>query len=260
MNLHLEGKVALVTGAASGIGRACAVAFAREGAHVVVSDLETMAEGGAETVRLVEAAGGKARWIPCDVADHDQIRRLMEETVAAFGRLDVAVNNAGIEGAQAPAADHPDDNWDRVLRINLEGAWQCMKHELPHLLARRADGTRGGAIVNVSSIAGLLGFPNIGPYVASKHGMIGITRTVALEYAAEGVRANVVCPAAIQTPMIDRFVHRDAEASRQLAEAHPIGRFGTPEEVAAAVLWLASDAASFVTGHALAVDGGYTIR
>lgn len=259
MDLHLEGNVALVTGAASGIGRACAVAFAREGARVVVSDLESAAEGGRETVRLVEAAGGEARWIPCDVADTAQIRRLMAETVGVFGRLDVAVNNAGIEGAQGPTAEHPDDNWERVLRINLEGVWQCMKHELPHLLQAR-DGTRGGAIVNVASIAGLLGFPGIGPYVASKHGLIGITRTVALEYATEGVRANVVCPGAIQTPMIDRFVHQDAEASRQLAAAHPIGRFGTPEEVAAAVVWLASDAASFVTGHALAVDGGYTIR
>lgn len=260
MDIRLNGRVALVTGAASGIGRAAAIDLATHGARVAVSDLEAEAAAGRETVHMIEQAGGEALWVPCDVGDPGQIRHLVEKTIETWTRLDIAVNNAGIEGMQAPTIDHPPENWDRVLRINLQGIWWCMKHQLPHMTETRSDGTRGGSIVNVSSIAGVVGLAGIGPYVASKHGVIGLTRSVALEYAPGGVRANVVCPGAIQTPMIDRFTHHDAEAAAALAGAHPLGRFGTPEEVAAAIVWLASDAASFVTGHALLVDGGYTIQ
>jgi NAD(P)-dependent dehydrogenase (short-subunit alcohol dehydrogenase family) len=255
-----SGKVVLITGAAAGIGRACAAEFGRRGARVVVSDLADSADGAREIVARIEAEGGEARFVPCDVSVEEDVRRLMDETISAYGRLDVAVNNAGIEGDQAPLAEQPEENYERVLGVNLHGTWLCMKHELPHLGGTREDGSSGGAIVNLSSIAGVLGMEGIAPYVASKHGIIGLTRTAALEYAGAGVRVNAVLPAAIQTDMIDRFVPPGSDARRQMEAAHPLGRFGTPGEVAAAVLWLASDDASFVTGHSLLVDGGYTIQ
>jgi NAD(P)-dependent dehydrogenase (short-subunit alcohol dehydrogenase family) len=253
MDLHLEGKVALVTGAASGIGRAVAELLAAEGARVVVSDLERAAEAGQAVCRGIASNGGDARFIPCDVSDGKQVHSLVVQTVEAFGQLDIACNNAGIEGEQAPIAEHPDANWQRVIGVNLHGLWMCMQHEIPAM-------SQGGAIVNLSSIAGSLGFPGISPYVASKHGVIGLTRSAALEYAGANIRVNAVCPGAIQTPMIDRFVHHDAEAKAGLEAAHPLGRFGTAAEVATVIVFLLSEAASFVTGASYLVDGGYTVQ
>lgn len=253
MNLHLEGKVALITGAASGIGRAVAERLAAEGARVVVSDLEQAAEAGQAVCEAIAAEGGEARFIACDVSDGEQVQALVVQTIDDFGRLDVACNNAGVEGDQAPISDHPEANWQRVIGVNLHGLWMCMQHEIQAM----AD---GGAIVNVSSIAGTLGFPGISPYVASKHGVIGLTRTAALECAGRGIRVNVVCPGAIQTPMIDRFVHDDPDARAGLVAAHPLGRMGTADEVAAVIVFLLSEAASFVTGASYLVDGGYTVQ
>jgi len=245
----LEGKVALVTGAGSGIGRAAALAFAREGAKVVVADV--VAEGGKETVGLIEQAGGKALFVEGDVSASASAEAMVRTAVEQYGRLDCGFNNAGIEGAQAPTAECTEDNWDRVLSINLKGVWLCMKHEIAHMLAHG-----GGAIVNTASVAGLVGFPNIPAYNASKGGVIQLTKTAALEYAKEGIRVNAVCPGVIRTPMVERFLGGSAEAEAQFVALEPVGRMGTPEEVAEAVVWLCSDAASFVTGHAMPVDGG----
>jgi NAD(P)-dependent dehydrogenase (short-subunit alcohol dehydrogenase family) len=247
------GKVALVTGAASGIGRATALAYARQGAHVVVTDVD--AEGGRETARRVEAEGVRGLFVRCDVSQDRDVRASIDRAVETFGRLDCAFNNAGIEGERAPTPDCTEQNWDRVISINLKGVWLCMKHEIPHLLKQG-----GGAIVNCASIAGLVGFAGIPAYVASKHGIVGLTRTAALELAKSNVRINAVCPGVIQTPMIERFAHGEAQIQKQLLEGEPIGRLGRPEEVAEAVLWLSSAAASFVTGQAIAVDGGWVAQ
>jgi NAD(P)-dependent dehydrogenase (short-subunit alcohol dehydrogenase family) len=253
MSARMAGRVALVTGAAAGIGRATAEAFAREGAHVVVVDLPGTA--GEEVVHAIESSGGSALFVPCDVANGGEVRRMVRTAVEAFSRLDYAFNNAGIEGEAAPAAECSEENWDRVMAVNLKGVWLSMREEIPHLLA-----AGGGAIVNCASVAGLVGFPGIPAYSASKHGLIGLTKSAALEYAGAGVRVNAVCPGVIRTAMIERFTGGDAEREAQLVASEPVGRMGTPEEVAAAVLWLCSDAASFVTGHALAVDGGFVAR
>jgi NAD(P)-dependent dehydrogenase (short-subunit alcohol dehydrogenase family) len=250
---RFRGKVAFVTGASSGIGRATAIAFAQAGAAVVVADV--LVEGGSETVGLIERAGGRAIFLRCDVSRADDVRNALDRTMEAFGRLDYAFNNAGVEGQQASTVDCTAANWDRVIGINLTGVWLCMKHQVPLMLRQG-----GGAIVNCSSVAGLVGFPGIPAYVASKHGVIGLTRTAALEYAKSNIRVNAVCPGVIQTPMIDRFTHGEARIQMQLMEGEPVGRVGTPEEVADAVLWLCSDGASFVTGHALAVDGGWVAQ
>ncbi|MDI6858289.1 MAG: SDR family oxidoreductase [Dehalococcoidia bacterium] len=244
-----EGKVALVTGASSGIGRAAAIAFAREGAKVVVSDVD--ASGGEDTVHMITDAGGDAYFVRADVSQPDQVENLISETVRKYGRLDFAFNNAGIEGEQAATADSSEANWDRVLSVNLKGAWLCMKNEIPQMLKQGK-----GAIVNMSSVAGLIGYRNIPAYVASKHGVIGLTKTAALEYATTGIRINVVCPGVIRTPMVERFAGGSPQGEAQLMEAEPIGRLGVPEEVAEAVIWLCSDAASFVLGHAMVIDGG----
>jgi NAD(P)-dependent dehydrogenase (short-subunit alcohol dehydrogenase family) len=251
MNPLFEGKVALVTGAGSGIGRATAQAFAREGARVVVADVNVA--GLNETVRLIQEAGGQAYGVQADVSQPAQVQQMVDTALAEFGRLDAAVNNAGIEGEQAALAEASAENWDRVIGINLRGAWSCMKAEIPAMLR-----SGGGAIVNMSSVAGLVGFANISPYVASKHGMVGLTRTAALEYAKQGIRVNAVCPGAIDTPMIDRFTRGDASARAAMDAMHPMGRMGRPEEIAEVAIWLCSDRASFVTGHALPVDGGMT--
>jgi NAD(P)-dependent dehydrogenase (short-subunit alcohol dehydrogenase family) len=248
-----SGKIVFITGASSGIGRATALAFAREDAGVVVADVDI--EGGRETARLVEAAGARARFVPCDVSSDRDVRAALDQTIETFGRLDCAFNNAGIEGQQGSTADCSEQNWDRVLAIDLKGVWLCMKHEIPLL---RTQGQ--GAIVNCSSIAGLVGFPGIPAYVAAKHGIIGLTRAAALELARSNIRVNAVCPGVIQTPMIDRFAHGEAQLQQQLIAGEPVGRLGRPEEVAEAVVWLCSDAASFVTGQPIAIDGGWVAQ
>jgi NAD(P)-dependent dehydrogenase (short-subunit alcohol dehydrogenase family) len=248
----LKGKVALVTGAGSGIGRACAEAYARAGARVVVSDRD--AAGGEETVRRLEEAGGEALFVAADVADPAACAGLVARTLERFGRLDCACNNAGIGGEQNPTADYSDEGWQQVIDVNLSGVFYCLKHEIAAMLAGG-----GGAIVNMASILGQVGFATAPAYVAAKHGVLGLTKTAALEYAAQGIRVNAVGPAFIHTPMIAAF-EEDPEKRQMLLSLHPIGRLGNPEEVAAAVLRLSSEAASFVTGAYLPVDGGYLAR
>lgn len=250
--LYLDNTV-IVTGAASGIGRATAVAFAGEGARVVVAD--TQVEQGKETVNELQGMGSESIFMKCDVSSEEDVKSLIHETVSTFGRIDCAFNNAGIEGEQGYTSDCSVQNWDRVIGINLKGVWLCMKYQLQQMLKQG-----GGAIVNCSSIAGLVGFPGIPAYVASKHGVIGLTKTAALEYARSGIRVNAVCPGVIQTPMVDRFVHGEAQIRNHLIEGEPVGRIGKPEEIAEAVLWLCSPKTTFVTGHALAVDGGWVAQ
>jgi NAD(P)-dependent dehydrogenase (short-subunit alcohol dehydrogenase family) len=245
----MEGRAGLVTGAAGGIGRASAVALARAGASVVIADLESEREGGEETARLVEQAGGRARFVACDVTRSDQVAHLVDATIRAYGRLDFAHNNAGI-GVQGRIVDMSEEDFDRCVAINLKGVWLGLKHELPRMLA-----AGGGAIVNTASLAGLIGLPQGGAYSASKHGVVGITKTAAVEYAQRGIRVNAVCPAAIETRMTDVLPD---ELRAQAVAPQAIKRFGRPDEVAAAVVWLCSDRASFITGAALPVDAGAT--
>jgi NAD(P)-dependent dehydrogenase (short-subunit alcohol dehydrogenase family) len=243
------GKVALVTGAGGGIGRATALAFARAGAKVVAADISESA--GEETAMLCHAEGTDALFVRADVSQRADVEALMARATQMYGRIDVAHNNAGIEGAQSLLADYPEDVWDRVIDINLKGVWLCMKYEIKQMLRQG-----GGSIVNTSSVSGLTGSRGVSAYVASKHGIVGITKAAALEYARSGIRVNAICPSTIDTAMIERFTGGDREARQAFAEGEPIGRLGTPEEVAAAVLWLCSDTSSFVTGATLAVDGG----
>jgi NAD(P)-dependent dehydrogenase (short-subunit alcohol dehydrogenase family) len=243
------GKVALVTGAGSGIGRAAALAFAREGARVIVADVTV--DAGQETVRAIGAHDGEALFVQADVSVAGDVSAMVERAVTTYGRLDCAFNNAGIEGEMATTAECSEENWDRTIAINLKGAWLCMKHEIPHMLEQG-----GGAIVNCASIAGLVGFPNLPAYTASKGGIVQLTRTAALEYAQSGIRVNALCPGVIHTPMVDRITDRDPETEAQFTALEPIGRMGTPEEMAEAAIWLCSDAASFITGHPLVADGG----
>jgi NAD(P)-dependent dehydrogenase (short-subunit alcohol dehydrogenase family) len=254
MKLQLEGKVALVTGGAAGIGRAAARAFAQNGAKVAINDLKI--DRGEEVAHAVEESGGKAIFVHGDVSKPADIERLVDTVVAAFGRLDCAFNNAGIEGRMGSTVDCTEDNFDRTIAINLKGVWLCMVREIRQMLAQ---GT-GGAIVNMASVAGLVGFPNLPAYVASKHGVLGLTKTAALEYATSGIRINAVCPGVIHTEMIDRITGLDAEVEKQFTDLEPMGRMGTPEEIAAAAVWLCSDAASFVTGHPMTIDGGLVAR
>jgi len=239
-----------VTGAGAGIGRASAVAFARAGASVVVADVDE--EGGRATEALISAMGAEVRFAPTDVSSADDVRRTVDATVGVFGRLDFAHNNAGVAAAQHDVADLPEEEWDRVQGVMLRGVYLCMKYELPHLLAT------GGAIVNTASGAGLVGYPGQSPYVSSKHGVLGLTKSAALEYGHRGVRVNAVCPGTVLTPMVETATQQPG-LEEQLVALHPIGRLGTPDEIANAVLWLCSDDASFVLGHALAVDGGYVV-
>jgi NAD(P)-dependent dehydrogenase (short-subunit alcohol dehydrogenase family) len=245
----------MITGAGSGIGRATALAFAQEGARVVVSDIAV--EGGQETVRLLKEAGGEATFVRCDVTQPEEIEALIARTVATYGSLDCAVNNAGIEGVTASTVDYPLDMWNKVLSVNLTAPWLCMKYEIVQMLKQGR-----GAIVNMASILGTIAFAETGAYNAAKHGLIGATRTAALEFSRQGIRINAVCPGFIETSMIMErsFIGSDPQMYKRVSLSHPIGRMGKPEEIAAAALWLCSDAASFITGAAMIVDGGYTIK
>ena len=255
---RVDGKVALVTGGSSGIGRATALALAREGAKVVIADVDVA--GGRETIRMIEAAGGEAVLVRTDVSQAAEVAAMVTQAVETYGRLDCAFNNAGGSSIQAggggPIHEHPEATWDRVISINLTGAWRCMKYEIAQMLKQG-----GGTIVNTSSIYGLVGNPGGGSaYQASKHGVVGLTKAAALEYAHEGIRVNAVCPGFTHTPMVAGILAQDLERESQALAAHPVGRLGQPEEIAEAVVWLCSDAASFVTGHAMPVDGGYVAQ
>jgi NAD(P)-dependent dehydrogenase (short-subunit alcohol dehydrogenase family) len=253
MNESFDGKVALVTGAGSGIGLATAKAFAEAGASVVLADRREEAVHAAAEELI--ARGRKALAVRCDVTDDAQVASMIDRTVSTFGRLDAAFNNAGVISRRVETADISDDEWDRVMAINLRGVWSCMKHELRQMLRNG-----GGAIVNCSSIGGLTGVAGLAAYHASKHGVIGLTKTAALEYVTKGIRVNAVCPGMINTPMAEWLTGGDAEVLAEMLKDEPIGRLGEPEEIAAAVLWLCSPGASYVVGHALLVDGGYTAR
>ncbi len=251
MNQRFTNKVALVTGGASGIGRATAIAFAREGASVVLSDID--AERGEKVIGEIRQAGGKGVFVRADVSKSEDVQRLVQGTVKTYGRLDACFNNAGISGPMRPTAELSEEDWNRVIATNLSSVFLCMKYELPELLK-----AGGGAIVNNASILGTVTFPNACAYTASKHGILGLTKTTAAEYATQNVRVNAICPGFIQTPMLDNAgVSTNPEFLKAVLAAVPMKRLGQPEEMAAAVLWLCSNEASFVTGHPLFADGGY---
>jgi NAD(P)-dependent dehydrogenase (short-subunit alcohol dehydrogenase family) len=250
---EFQGKVAIVTGGTSGIGRAAAVAYGREGARVVVAGRR--AAEGEETVRLLRAQGGEGMFVTTDVSKAAQVKELVERTMQKFGRLDFAFNNAGVEQAPTPFLEQKVEIYDQVMDINVKGVWLSMQHEIPAMLK-----SGGGAIVNTSSIAGVVAFPGTEIYAASKHAVIGLTKAAAVEFAKQGIRVNAVLPAAIETDMYRRFVGDKAENEAMMRAMHPIGRIGTPEEIADAVIWLSSSKSSFLVGHSLLVDGGYTAQ
>jgi NAD(P)-dependent dehydrogenase (short-subunit alcohol dehydrogenase family) len=248
MKRTLEDKVVMVTGGGSGIGRSTAMAFVEEGAKVVVADV--MAEAGEETVQMIKRAGGEAVFVKTDVSRANEVEAAVQKAVDEFGRLDCAFNNAGIDGELGPLQEQSEENWDRVININLKGVWLCMKYEILQMLKQGS-----GAIVNASSISGLTGRGTIA-YSASKHGVVGMTKVAALENAKTGIRVNAVCPAAISTPMVANLMSADPTMKAYLENMQPMGRVGQPEEVSQVVVWLCSDAASFITGHSLPIDGG----
>jgi NAD(P)-dependent dehydrogenase (short-subunit alcohol dehydrogenase family) len=250
MSTELRGKVVIVTGGTSGIGREAAVLFAKAGAKVVVAGRRE-AEGK-ETMDLVRGAGGEGLFLKTDVSRAAEVQELVRKTVEKFGRLDVAFNNAGIEGNWIPIVEQSEEDWDRTIDINLKGVWLCLKYEIQQMLKQGG----GGAIVNMASVAGLAGFAGTATYTASKHGVLGLTKTAALETARSGIRVNAVCPAVIETPMAERAFGAP-EIKKFVLGLHPIGRFGKPEEIAEAVVWMCSDRASFMTGQSLVLDGGF---
>jgi len=251
---RVSGKVALITGGGSGIGRATAIVFAREGAKVSIADYNR--SGGEETVRMIKSAGGEASFIEANVAIAKQVEAVVAKTVETYGRLDCAFNNAGIEGEMGGnLAECSEENWGRIIAINLTGVFLCMKYEIPQMLKHG-----GGSIVNTASAAGLIGLPGGTAYVASKHGVAGLTKSAALEYAKSGIRINAVCPGFIRTAMVERVVDGGSISEDAMVAAEPIGRIGKPEEIANVVLFLCSDDASFVTGLPMPVDGGYVAQ
>lgn len=253
----VAGKIALITGAGAGIGRAAALKFAEEGAKIVVSDIDD--EGGRETVELVKKSGGKASFFKADVSKADEVLATIAHTVSTHGRLDCACNNAGIVGKLAPIVDQAEDSFDRIIAVNLRGVFLCLRAEIAAMLQ-----TGGGAIVNLSSVAGLIGFPGLSPYVASKHGVNGLTKNAALEYAKQGVRVNSICPGGIDTRMLDSLAEQatggSMTTSEMMAPLHPLGRIGTADEVSNLIVWLCSPKASFVTGAHIPIDGGYVAQ
>lgn len=248
----LDSKVSIVTGGAAGIGRAAALLFAREGSAVVVADIDT--DGGIETVEQIEEAGGQATFVRTDVSSPEDVAAMVATATDTYGGLDCAFNNAGIASGGRPLASFRDDEWHRVMAVMLTGVYLCMKAEIPAMLERGA-----GSIVNTSSGTGLVGYPGQAAYVASKHGVIGLTKSAALDYGSLGVRVNAICPGTAESPMVSAAADSDPALRDHLNSLHPIGRIGTAEEIAQAALWLCSDASSFVLGHALAVDGGYVV-
>lgn len=253
MSRPFAGKVALVTGGASGIGRAAALGFAREGARVAVADVDE--PGGEETARLVAADGGDAVFTRTDVSRAADVQTMVAVALQTYGRLDFAFNNAGVLGSGAAMIDFTEDDWDEVMGVNLKGVWLCMKHEIPAMIQ-----SGGGAIVNVSSVAGLVGSQHSPAYAASKHGVVGLSKTAALQYAPHNIRVNCICPAAVSSPMLETLVTRNPQVGAKLKASQPNGRFASPAEIAEVAVWLCSDEASFVTGAALPVDGGYTAQ
>jgi NAD(P)-dependent dehydrogenase (short-subunit alcohol dehydrogenase family) len=250
----LAGKSALITGAGSGIGRATALIFAREGARVMVADAAVA--GGQETVRLIRAANGDARFIRCDVARAADVDAAVGAVVAAFGRLDCAFNNAGIAGPQRKTADVGEEDWDRVIAVNLKGVWLCMRAEIRQFLAQKS----AGAIVNTASAAGLVASHSMPVYTAAKHGVVGLTKCAAIEYARSNIRINDVCPGVVDTPLVAGMIEERPRLAQVLDTVEPVGRRARPDEIGEAVAWLCSDAASFVTGCSMTVDGGLTAQ
>ena len=250
---EFQDKVAIVTGATSGIGRAAAIAYAREGAKVVVAGRRT--KEGEETVRLVQAQGGEGIFVKTDVSKAVQVKELVERTLQKFGRLDVAFNNAGIEQVPLPFLEQDEETFDQVVDINAKGVWLCMKYEIPAMLK-----TGGGSIVNTASVFGVIGVPGDEIYIASKHAVIGLTKSAAVEFGKQGIRVNAILPGVVDSDMFQRFSGGNPEILAQWTAKHPIGRIGKPEDMAEAAIWLSSSKASFVTGHSLIVDGGYTAQ
>jgi NAD(P)-dependent dehydrogenase (short-subunit alcohol dehydrogenase family) len=249
----LQGKIVLVTGGGSGIGRATSMLLAREGAKIMIADY--VPEGAERSVKMIKEKGGEAACVAADISLPKQAEMMVNKTLETYGRIDCAFNNAGIEGRMASTFECTEENFDRTIAINLKGVWLCMRYEIPQMLKQG-----GGAIVNTASVAGLVGFEGLIAYNASKHGVIGLTKTAALEFAQKNIRVNCVCPGVIRTPMVERLIDSHGMNEQDLTSGEPVGRMGKPEEIGEAVTWLFSDASSFVTGHSMVVDGGWVAR